>query len=54
MSGSPKQDQARVLAVKGKGGFDINAPVSEPTSIAIGWPQEVGSPAQRYGRRVQG
>ena len=31
-----KQDQSRVIAVKGKRGFDINAPVTEPTSITIG------------------
>lgn len=31
-----KQDQTRVIAVKGKRGFDINAPVATPTFIALG------------------
>ncbi len=31
-----KQDQARVLAIKGKRGFEINAPVGTPTYIALG------------------
>lgn len=31
-----KQDQARVLAVKGKRGYEINAPVATPTNIPFG------------------
>lgn len=31
-----KQDQQRVLAVKGKAGYDINAPVASPTNIPFG------------------
>ena len=31
-----KQDQSRVIAVKGKRGFDINAPVSTPAFMALG------------------
>lgn len=31
-----KQDQARVLAVKGRPGYDINAPVATPTNIPFG------------------
>ena len=31
-----KQDQARVFAVKGKGGYDHNAPVTTPTYIGYG------------------
>lgn len=31
-----KQDQARVMAIKGKAGYDANAPVSTPTYVALG------------------
>lgn len=31
-----KQDQQRVLALKGKAGYDINAPVATPTNIPFG------------------
>ncbi|HEU4804360.1 MAG TPA: terminase gpA endonuclease subunit, partial [Nitrobacter sp.] len=31
-----KQDQTRVLAVKGKRGYEINAPVATPTNIPFG------------------
>lgn len=31
-----KQDQSRVLAVKGKRGYEINAPVGSPTNIPFG------------------
>lgn len=31
-----KQDQARVLAMKGKRGYEINAPVATPTNIPFG------------------